>query len=134
MESKAMEKLYNESDLLAILTSENNTAEGLVKNYPVAVAKLLKDKPLRYRNFGAFWWLVKTELIALDLAVDDYIDAPVFAATTYNDTALNLLAAYAYSSDNFARNGLMQGNEHPALDDDEFAGIVIDEEMELLAT
>lgn len=59
-------------------------------------AVILKD-PLRYRNFGPYWWALKRAMIDQGiLEFGDEIDLESFEAIDYGSTELNVAAAYAY--------------------------------------
>jgi hypothetical protein len=101
-----------------------------------AIAKILRDRPLRYRTYGPYWWVVKRALIDAGVTdFGDHIDLEWFDALNYGDPAYNLLAAWAYEDARFASGQIIENPYHVMIQADgeaiEYA--CDDEEMEAQA-
>jgi hypothetical protein len=125
--------------LLAAATAKQ-TKEEFKDNYLSSIHKIIKKDPLRYRSYGAHWWMLKKML--LDIGNTDFgldIDENwVDALDTGNDIT-NLLGTYDYQEKIF-RSGLLTSPTHQIevySDEDEgfelFTFYSNDEEMELRA-
>ncbi len=121
---------------LFLEATEGQSGEQWEKRMVDAIAGILRDRPLRYRTYGPYWWVVKRALIDHGVAdVGDHIDKEWFEAMDYGDPALNLLAAWAYEDARFASGQMIENPYHVMMQDDgdaiEYA--CNDEEMEARA-
>lgn len=96
---------------------------------------VLKKKPLTYRAFGPYWWLLKRMFIEHDIVrFGTSSDAEWVEATDYGDDTLNLLAIYAFY-DHSSNIGLLYSNAHtvPLEDGEALNYVLVDEDMEIQA-
>lgn len=57
----------------------------------------LSKNPLQYRSFGAWWWVLKKELVAY--GIDNFgtdSDAEWIEKATYSDSVTNIVASFLY--------------------------------------
>jgi hypothetical protein len=65
-----------------------------------AIKQMVDNNPMRYRQYGPYWWLIKKALIEReDLSFEDTLDLEWIEALDYGDTALNLMAAFLYGDE-----------------------------------
>lgn len=109
------------------------------KKMTEGIYSILSVRPLQYRSYGPYWWLVKKELIAQDIILfGETVDAEWFENMDYGDPVLNLLAAWAYA-DWSVDNGLIFSNQHTVtqiVNDEEVENIeyiLMDDEVEIMA-
>jgi hypothetical protein len=119
---------------LFIEATENQTAQQWEQRLIQAIALILRKRPLRYRTYGPYWWVVKRALIDAGVTdFGDHIDQEWFDAVDYGDPAYNLLAAWAYEDTRFSVTGQMIENPYHVLvdaDGEPFEFVAGDEEME----
>ena len=108
--------------------TESQITDVLLRSF----AKSIKEKPIRYRAFGAYWWLIKRQLIELDLALDEVIDLQTYKAITYGEPVLDITAAWIYHTSQLELHGLMLSNQHEPLNENNLGALVQDEELEKL--
>jgi hypothetical protein len=121
---------------LFIEATENQTAQKWEQRLIQAIADILRERPLRYRTYGPYWWVVKRALIDAGVTdFGDHIDQEWFDALNYGDPAYNLLAAWAYEDARFAGGQMIENPYHTLTDADgeaiEYA--CNDEQMEAMA-
>lgn len=131
-----------ELDLLKLEATQNGTVsvEDWIKKFVISFTKLLKKDPLQYRSYGAFWWIIKKELIELGIKdFGEHIDLEFIEFLDYKDRVYNILASWAYMNSQ-EEIKTIHDNVHTMLYFDDDIGneyksmeyILIDEEMEIL--
>ena len=82
---------------LLLEATATQTLEQWMDKFLAGMKRILLDNPLRYRNFGPYWWPLKKAYIDRgDMSFGDFLDAEWLAAMDYGKPELNILAAYAY--------------------------------------
>lgn len=109
------------------------------KKMVAGICGILSARPLQYRSYGPYWWLVKHELITQGITrFGETVDAEWFENMDYGDPVRNLLAAWLYA-DWAIDNGLIFSNQHTVTqlgEDDEVENIeyvLMDDEVEIMA-
>ncbi len=132
-----------ELDALKLEATKNGTVsvEDWIKKITTTLTTILKRRPLQYRTYGAFWWILKKEFIGQGITdFGDHLDLELIELLDYNDTAYNILAAWAYA-DSMDNIKTIYDNRHTILylDDSEYGNeyrsmeyVLIDENMEIL--
>ena len=121
---------FTKEQLEEVMSREGATPKQIQGVYLESVAKSLKTEPVRYRLFGAYWWLIKRQLIEKELVDDVNIDLLLFSKLTYNDDVFDLVSAWLYFNEQFDLYGLLANNNHQPLDGGDLGAFVIDEYME----
>ncbi len=68
-----------------------------VPRYLSGLKAVINKNPLRYREYGPYWWLLKKALIdSGDLTFGDEIDREWFDILSYGSVEMNIAAAIAY--------------------------------------
>ena len=109
---------FDRADLLPLINeaSEGKTKAEFVAQYLASVARLIESDPARYRGYGAYWWLLKKELIAggFNQFGEDLHDYWV-DALDYGEPSLNITAAWLYSEQSWGA-GSQYSNQHSLVD------------------
>jgi hypothetical protein len=124
--------MLTKEDVQKVIEAEGATESQITGDLLKSFAKSIKAQPIRYRLFGAYWWLIKRQLIEIDLANDEVIDLQTYKLITYGSPVLDITAAWIYYTQQLELHGLMIGNEHEPLNDSNLGAFVQDEEMESL--
>lgn len=87
---------YNRAELEALIADTRREVGGdFAPSYLQGVAAQIGQRPAMYRSFGAYWWLLKRELIASGVrSFGTSVDAETADALDYGDRDLNLAACY----------------------------------------
>ena len=124
--------ILTEEQIKEVIEAEGATESQITGALLQSLAKSINEQPIRYRAFGAYWWLIKRQLIENDLANDEVIDLQTFKLTTYGSPMLDITAAWVYYRQQLNLHGLMLSNEHQPLNESNLGAFVQDEEMEKL--
>jgi len=104
------------------------------KEFAKALIPFLKRNPLRYRDYGPYWWLVKKAIIDSEFnGFGENIEKATFEQFDYGNNETNLLVGYWYSMLMFEM-GNAEKSLH-SIDTEDGGAIeytVADEEMEML--
>lgn len=103
------------------------------KTFAANTLKLLQPKPLRYRNFGPYWYLVKSLLKRFYTAdnlylLGDYQDPAVIARMPVHETYDEALAAAA---EEYRENAVNNLDRNEFVDDDGEVYTLFDGDAEL---
>ena len=107
-------KLIDRAELRALVDDNLSslTDTEFADRYLLAVAKVLKTDKARYRCYGPYWPVIKSELVAM--GVQDFgseFDEDMAANFNYDNRALNAAAAYVYSHPR-VQSGELYNNTH----------------------
>lgn len=98
---------FTADELLSVVeeATKSQTEEAWIEKYLGSVVSLITRKPVSYRAFGAYWWVVRSELEDRSLyPFVEKLDYDLLAQVDLGNTALNLAAAWSYSE--FTHNKL----------------------------
>lgn len=107
-----------ESSIQDTLKSNKIGREQWIRSYLDAIVRNIKRDPRQYRSYGAYWWVLRSELDkhGLDIWSSD-IEVEVVQSLDYGDSGLNLAAAHAYYENRFSR-GIQYDSVHELLQED----------------
>jgi len=124
--------ILTKEEVKEVIEVEGATESQITGDLLKSFAKSIKKQPIRYRAFGAYWWLIKRQLIEIDLALDEVIDLQTYKSLSYGEPVLDITAAWIYYTQQLDLHGLMLSNEHQPLNESNLGAFVQDEEMEKL--
>ena len=79
---------------------KSKTENKYISDVINSISKVLKKEPMQYRFYGAYWWVVKNEMLLAGIDwIDDHIDKEWFDKLDTGDSASNLMAAWLYSEE-----------------------------------
>lgn len=87
---------YDATELgILVESAKQEAGSSFSEKYISKIAELIKEKPDLYLSFGAYWWLIKQEMINANLGgFGLYVDAEVLEMLDYGNTDLNCAACY----------------------------------------
>jgi len=97
--------IYTKKEVSSCLrdATREQTEDQFVKKATQSISDILENDPIRYRYYGAFWWMVKKILLDSGASwLDDGIDKEWLDKTDFGDTASNLAAAWMISESRMA--------------------------------
>lgn len=129
IEKPSQSDLQNLIDLGATGTTEADWQETLLG----AIREQLVKTPIRYREYGPYWWVVKKMFVDReDFEFGDYIDVEWLQACTYGVEKLNLAAAFLYADARFQYTSIYDSYHQMAgVDGEPIDFISNDEDMEI---
>lgn len=119
-----------EADLAPLIAEalENQTLTQWKGKYIKSLTTFLEKNPLRYRSYGAYWWLIKYELIKNgNFEFGEDVDAEWVESLDYGRTELNLLAAHGYADMRFEQGAMNEPLHTLQTTDGEFFDYLIDD-------
>jgi hypothetical protein len=131
----------SEEELKPVVTyaTEAVGEEAWRESFLVNIVQLLQKRPLQYRAFGAYWWLLKAELLALSIDVfGDETDAEWVEKINYGLSVTNIVAAFIYYEKRIELGLIFESNHLIELIDSDGdintkPYVLHDPEMEILA-
>jgi hypothetical protein len=112
----------------------NQTAEEWIEKILEAIKSVIQKKPLRYRGYGPYWWLIKKMLIDRSfLEFGEHLDREWVDALDYGSDKLNLAAAFAYEDARFETVNIYGDTHTMATATGSVEYISADKEMEVMA-
>ncbi len=83
---------------LALEALADTNKQAFVNSHVDGITQMLKESPLSYRNYGAWWWSVKALLKANGVDFGDDDEPVTREHFHYDNSVLLLCAAWAYSN------------------------------------
>jgi hypothetical protein len=112
---------------------KSQTAEQWRENVLNSIKVMLGKKPIRYRGFGPYWWLVKKMFVDQEFfEFGEDIDKQWFDMTDYGDATLNLAAAFAYEDARFQTVNIYESTHTVETDTGTMDYVLSDEDMEIM--
>lgn len=93
--------------------------EAWVIDMCMGARDIILADPTRYRAYGQYWWLIKTEMIRQGiLDFGDFVDAEIFAQLDYGYPHYNVMAAFQHEEKAFSQ-GSAYNPVHSYFDEEE---------------
>lgn len=91
----------DELSAVVAVATKKQTESAWIEAYLKSVSSLLGKSPGTYRHYGAYWWQIKSMMIARGIGNTEWsadsIPSDMLQRTDCGSDALNLAAAHSYS-------------------------------------
>ena len=114
------------------LATVDQDEESWANDFLKGAANLVNKKPIVYRSFGPFWWVIKKYLQDDELISGEPVDQEIFDQVTMGNKTLDLAAAYAYHDTTTKDMTATQSIRTIETEDGTIDYTLVDEEMEAL--
>lgn len=111
----------------------NNLGDSNLVTYGAKVINdRLKKDPMRYRDYGAYWWAVKRLLNMRGYKYGD-IDNPIMREFYSGDAPIESLVMAENFRDEYLKSNIIYTNEFMLNNESSDTTVIIDDDMEFLA-